>query len=293
MESGQVWQAFVTGDPRARGEALRRLDGQPSVLVLIPALFVATYAGDAAGAAGIAAVATSPSRPERQRAAAHLLRAHLLAAVGRLDDAGAEIAAAAPLHPRRTRRLQGLLLAAPGLAIDTAGLDSLRHALAEAAPGEAMGPDDLRYLTLTPAMDRVFDLYVAGLLDAVAGDLEGAGSRLATLAAVGAADPRLRDDLARGLRAEILRRRGRPAEALEVLEGIRYETWHQAAMGSPFHALARERFLRAALLRELGRTEEADAWRPTRRGTTPWDLLYAGSGQEPPDAIRSNSPSAR
>jgi tetratricopeptide (TPR) repeat protein len=273
LRSAEVLHAILSEDAALRRERVRSISAEPTVLVVIAAIFVATYAGDLEASLEVAEIPTAEWRPARQRGAAHAFRAQLLAGLGSLEAARRELEAAESLHPRLARRVLGLVLAMPDGSPDPTELEPLRHRLATAADDEPFGSDDLRYLTLTPGMDRVFDLYVAGLLDAALGELDAARARAVELAGLDAAEPRLRDDLARGLRADVLRREGRPLEALAELEGIRFETWHQAAMGSPFHALARERSLRASLLGGLGRHDEARRW-SGRLATTPYDLMY-------------------
>jgi DNA-binding SARP family transcriptional activator/Flp pilus assembly protein TadD len=269
----------------ARDDALTAaLRERPAFQVLMPALFVATFAQSPRDAAALAAFAVNGSRPPAQRAAAHAFRAVMFAAAAEPDSTRAALAAAAVLHPRRAARTTALIGAAPSAALTDAERRDALATLQRSGGEEAHSVDDLRYVTHVPGMDVAFDAYAAGLLHAQLGELDAAEAAADRLGVVPASDARLAADLARGVRADVRLRRARRSDgddaarelaaALELLEAIRFETWHQAAMTSPFHTLARERFLRAEVLRELGRDDEAAAWRRTAMHSTPFDLLY-------------------
>ena len=82
---------------------------------------------------------------------------------------------------------------------------------------------------------------------------DGAGDEARALAPLCA-------DLSDGLAAEVARRGGRADVALARLEELRLVVPYQFAGRSVFFARTRERWLRAELLREAGRDDEAEAW---------------------------------
>jgi len=82
------------------------------------------------------------------------------------------------------------------------------------------------------------------------------------------------EHLARTVRALVARSAGRRAEALGMLEQAQPEVWYQLAVTSPFFACAFERYLRADLLRETGRIEEALDWYATLGQSSPYELVY-------------------
>ena len=65
------------------------------------------------------------------------------------------------------------------------------------------------------------------------------------------------NDLAQGVRAEVLWREGKPEEALAELERARWELNYNEAWFSWVAGGVREMFLRARLLQDLGRYQEA------------------------------------
>jgi hypothetical protein len=76
------------------------------------------------------------------------------------------------------------------------------------------------------------------------------------------------------IRAEKLRHDRRPAEALAELERGARDTPFVAAWTSPFVSQAYERYVRAELLHELGRDDEALRWYATFGDNSPYDLVY-------------------
>jgi len=65
------------------------------------------------------------------------------------------------------------------------------------------------------------------------------------------------------VRAAVAAKEGDAARALEHLDMITIGGWFLDAPASPFLALTRERWLRASILRDLGRTTEADRYEGT------------------------------
>jgi hypothetical protein len=59
------------------------------------------------------------------------------------------------------------------------------------------------------------------------------------------------------------------------LERSRPRLWFQLTVASPFFSLASQRYLRAELLREVGRLEEAVGWYKSIAERSPYELIYA------------------
>ena len=113
--------------------------------------------------------------------------------------------------------------------------------------------------------------YLLALIEARRGDTRAAHAHAEALAALPAPpwERSSRRISTRGARARALRAAGNPAAALTELESGRSEAWFQLTVASPFYSQAFERFMRAELLEELGRKEEAEGgggrWRSGRR----------------------------
>jgi tetratricopeptide (TPR) repeat protein len=122
----------------------------------------------------------------------------------------------------------------------------------------------------------VLRLYLLGVLAARAGD-SAARSRAAELDAVGGSPDieSLAHDLAQGVRARLLAVSGDAARALECLERTRMESrCTYIVMQSPFHSYTAERWLRADLLGQLERYEEALRWYESIAQASVYDLIY-------------------
>lgn len=84
----------------------------------------------------------------------------------------------------------------------------------------------------------------------------------------------LTSDLAHGIRASVLRRQGDLEGALDELEKARVDAWYGQTMASPLFARIFERFLRAELLFELERYDEAKGWYANIGQLSPFELPY-------------------
>jgi len=89
----------------------------------------------------------------------------------------------------------------------------------------------------------------------------------------------LHGDLALGVRAEVARLAGNTLEALGYLERTRGHVSSFQAYASPFAGQARERFLRAELLRALGRDVEAIRWYESIGDGAAYDFAYLAPAQ--------------
>jgi hypothetical protein len=121
----------------------------------------------------------------------------------------------------------------------------------------------------------VLRLYLLGLIDVRLGELASARERAELLLALSGPQDGLGASMLLELRASILRARGHVEEALRVLAGPHPRLWFQLTVASPFFSLVSQRFLRAELLRELGRAEEAAGWYTSIAERSPYELIYA------------------
>jgi hypothetical protein len=119
--------------------------------------------------------------------------------------------------------------------------------------------------------------YLLGLLHARLGDASAA-LRLAEDLEQWAplpSDPSLGDDLGVGVRAEVVRLGGDVRGALALLDRIEERPTYQLVLPSPFEPRLRERFLKARLLDDLGRRDEARALYGVIGSRSLFDLPYA------------------
>lgn len=219
-----------------------------------------------------------PDRPDEMQAAIRVWIANLLAAQGKLKAARQELRAVAardsaahlvgrsllsvlPFRPEsenRQKERQRLLD-----RISTWNADTVPERLLPAlflSPAEAY-----------PAARS----YLLGLLRVQNRGQKSALETAARLDQMEASEftPSGPSDFARAIRAEVDRLAGNVEEALEQLEAIRHEVNGVLVLTSVYSD-ARERFIRAELLAEVGRLEEALRWYRTFDGVALGELPY-------------------
>lgn len=267
-------------DSAGLGELVRRMRGEAPIFVYVSAVFIAVYAQDPAAAITMLSPLATEYRPLPVRGAAHAMLAQLEHARGNGAVARSHLTRAEDAHPLLGLQVRALTAVSPYAPAARPELDALLRRV-EAARAAALlppGEADMPYITYHPGIEVDILTYLAGLLRAHLGDDSGAEACARTLDASGHALARAH---AIGIRATVAKLRGRSAQALGLLETLNFETWHQWSMGSPFVSLARERDMRADLLRAVGRQAESSRWRHAQTFSTPWDLPYVRAARLP------------
>jgi DNA-binding SARP family transcriptional activator/TolB-like protein len=253
-------RAFAT-DGRQEGERIIRALAQATDYPVKATVWnAAVVLGDLDTAERVARLFTDAHRSADVRATGHVWAAHLQFARGSLRQARAELQAVAPLRASTTGlEFEALFLLAPFLAPPRHELEALRARLlawdAEAVPASVL-PNDV--FAVHDDLHPLLRLYLLGLVNARLGDHRAAldlARRLEHLE--GASEPALVERLARSVRAEVERLRGDAATALALLEEPELHAWYGRRYHSPFFSQARERYLRAEILAQLGRHDEA------------------------------------
>ncbi len=273
---GVVVLAFVPGDRVKEDSALALLRLAGDEALLSNARTVAVLAPDVLAAERVARLLTEPPRPPEVRARGHVLLAHLEMARGRWRAAQAEVAAADSLDRALALEYRAFLSLAPFLSVPRHDLAALQSALtrwdAAAIPASVIPGDPFR---VHNGLHPQLRLYLLGLLSARLGDRAAALRSAAELERMGNPPEAgtLARDLAQSVRAQAAW--SRPAEALAALEQAPREmSWHLMSW-SPFFSQPYERFLRAELLRTVGRGAEALGWLGSfASAESPYDIVY-------------------
>ncbi len=244
---------------------------------------VALYTGDLAAAERIGREFVGIARSDELKALCHLVLAHLQLAGGRVQAALAELDRAEPLASSWTREVRALFAAMPFVPFPDAALRAVRQDLEGWDPATAR-PKVSVPLLLHNAVHPHLRAWLLGVLDARMLDAAGCarwGETMAELPVPEGEGP-LVERLARALEAQgrVLQRRG--ADALHTLEGAGTDIWYQYAIASPFYSGTFDRFLRATLLEEAGRNDEALGWYTAIAERSPWELPFAA-----PAALRA------
>jgi len=262
--------AIVRGDTAWRRQLLQEARTQSSGYPYAPR-WIALYLSDFTEAEEYARAALASPRPRALRDQVHVSLGLTNAAQGKWRAATAEFAAAERSIPW-AGRMRALSATWPFLAVPDSELMALRAELdawevGAAAPETTPG--------LASALQPQLRLYLLGLLSSRLGDQTQA-LRYATdleQSQHPTETATLVRDLARTIRAHAELRRGRPADALELLEPVKGEMPPEL-LSDPFFSEESARYLRAELLYQLGRNREAIQWYAHGFEGTPNELAY-------------------
>jgi tetratricopeptide (TPR) repeat protein len=197
---------------------------------------------------------TAPHLTSNQRAQGHLMIAQEELAAGRLTAAREELAEAQSLDPDASMISRAYLLLSPYLEVTTGDLSVVRDEVAGWSPA-------------APA-DRVWRLYLLGLLDERMGDPAGAERYASDLQAYAtglntedvASATALAEDLALYLRARLACRAEQYEEAWTLLQQTEPQRWWPTLDWRSHRLQLYERWLTAEVLVARDRREDALHW---------------------------------
>jgi DNA-binding SARP family transcriptional activator len=285
-------RAFSGEDQAAMTRVAEELQHARAITVAIAFSDVALYAGNLAGAELLARSFIQVARSPELRALCHVVLAHLALAAEHPDLAWPELGYAEGLDRTWGLELRGLFATLPFVARTESELREIHGALERWDAG-AVAPSTFLIFAMHNDLHPALRAYLLGLLEVRLGNLPGAAIRLAELGALEPELTGLERSLDVELRATIARAEGRPDEALALLERSQPELWFQLTVASPFFSLASQRFLRAELLHEVGRTAEAVGWYASIAERSPYELIYAPPARSRLTEIRqADSPAA-
>jgi serine/threonine-protein kinase len=278
MLASRALRAYAYHDEPSRAAVGPQLASDRGFWLILSVWYVSVYGRDLEEAQRLARLLVVPLRPPEQQGFGRVLLAHLALARGRWHEARAELAIArvhTPVDALEHRVLLALspVLATPATELITARaeLDSLPATPTTAAASSVPWPR-------SPAsLQPMFRAYHDAMTSARVGDAPARERALAQLAA--APDPSagtsaLKTGLTLSIRAEYERVSGRAAAALSALEQGARATPFVSAWTSSIVAQGYERYVRAELLHELGRDDEALRWYGTFGENSPYDLVY-------------------
>ena len=269
-------KAFTTGTPEEREAVLGRLEGASDPELGLAIWEVGSYSKNIRGALSIADIlATRPGSPGVQ-AVGRNLRVYLLVAQGKWAAARDELAAIRRLDPPVALESAAYLSLVPFLPKDRTQQERLKAGLEDFDPDVPASGNPTKWFNVHDGLHHILKTYLYGMLSAQLGDEAAAERSAAQLAAIEA--PRnagtMATDFALSIRAEMLRRAGAVEEALAELERIRLENWNAMMIASPFLSETYERFMRAELLLEVGRLEEALSWYENLFGSSVYEVAF-------------------
>jgi DNA-binding SARP family transcriptional activator/TolB-like protein len=272
-------RAFTTKDRVAMAQISTELQGARAVTVAIAFSDVALYSGDLAGAENLARSFIQAARSPELRALCHILVAHLALAQGRTDVAWEQLGVAESLDATWGLEVRALVATLPFLVLPDQELREIRGALAGWDPTD-VAPSMFLIFAMHNDLHPAIRAYLLGLLDLRLNDVASAKAQAEALAVWGTTRGGLVESLVVELRAAIAQAEGRLDAALAILEQSHPQLWFQLTVASPFFSLASQRFLRAELLREAGRLEEAAGWYTSIAERSPYELIYAAPARQ-------------
>jgi len=245
------------------GATLDRLRDDDGTAAMNATRALATAAQDMEAALRTAARLAEPNRPPGVRALGEIWTAFLHLARGRRGLADDAFARAAELDPDLAMEHRSLAYTLPFLRYDAAVTRRLAVRMDRWRPGGARTnaepePHYQMHLQSRP----VFAPYLAGRLRLAIGDTVGARRWALEVEAApwSADDPPLPRALSAGLRAELDHLAGDSEGALERLKMAYSGMAYRLRQPSMLLSLARERWLMAEILYQLGRVDEAVRW---------------------------------
>ena len=280
-------RAFSTNDPAAIAQVSEELQTARAITAAIAFSDVALYSGNLAGAEHLARSFIQVARSAELRALCHVQVAHVALAAGRREVADQELRLATSLDETWGLETRAMFAALPFLPLREAEVRSARDALAAWDPSR-VPPSSFIIFAMHNGLHPAFRAYLLGLLELRLGDPASATARLEELYALDSQEGLVRS-LVVELRARLARAEGKPAEGLALLERSRPELWFQLTVASPFFSLASQRFLRAELLEEVGRREEAAGWYGAIAERSPYELIYAAPARARVAAMAASS----
>jgi tetratricopeptide (TPR) repeat protein len=271
-------RAFAAGDRQGIKQVSEELQGARAITVAVAFSDVALYSGDLRGAEDLARSFIQVARSSELRSLCHTLIAHLALARGEIETAWEELHAAQALDATWGLEMRALFASLPFLAVPESRLHAIREELTRWNPAETPASMFLIF-AMHNDLHPAIRVYLLGLLSLRLNDKQAAIAQSLALTEMEDSESGLVPSLAVELRAAVARAEGRTGDALLMLERSRPQLWFQLTVASPFFSLASQRFLRAELLREAGRTREAAGWYASIAERSPYELVYAGAAR--------------
>jgi len=273
----QATFAYGKNNEEGKQEVFEKLKSIPDLKRLNALFHVAVFTDDLDGARQIARLLTVGEHSDEAKTMGHLILAHIEVASGRWNAAKEDLATVASLSPALAIEYKALFAVHPFLEVPvserTAILEELRGWDASDVPPST---SQLPWVNSHDAFHPLFKTYLTGLLDIGLGDYD-AGERLALeLEQTPSAPPdtTLAFDLAQAMRGTSAMRQGRSEEALEEFSKARFQVSFSKQIGSLIHFRSLERYLRAELLYEMGRNEEAKSWFNSFAWSVSYEYIY-------------------
>jgi tetratricopeptide (TPR) repeat protein len=275
MLASRALRAYAYGDDAARAALAPSLAADRGFFLIASVWYVSVYGRDIERAKTLANMLVEPLRPPEQQGFGRIVLAHLDLAQGKWRAARAELAIARAHAPDDALEYQLMLSMAPFLNTPTEELLRMRDELLS-LPAPTLVASTLPWPRTHSGLHPLLRAYAAAMASARTGDDVRRAQLLTELEK--STDPTGATAISKGfalsVAAEQSRKLGRPPQALgELVRGAR-ETPFVPAWTSGFISQAYDRYVRAELLHNLGRDDEALRWYAAFGDNSPYDLVY-------------------
>ncbi len=256
---------FAGSDTLRQKEALEEMAELDDESLQLAMHDVALLYGNLRGAERVCQIMTDPSRRRHCRVTGYLLLAHLALAAGRQREAWEHLnaAEAESVDPSEAILDRAYLSITPSMAFSQPQLEASRRELSK--------------LNYDDAWRCIYRPYLGGILSARLGDYSAALRYAAELDSILSAKGQRPSERptsqslaerrqawigghAHGVRAEVFWARGKASEALAEIQQTRPELHWRLGVGALIYSQAYQRFMRAMLLEQAGRLDEALRW---------------------------------
>lgn len=273
----EALQAYGTSDSDAIAAVERRFPTTNELGLALAAWSVGTYAGNLDGTEHIALVLASPERSLEARQLGLQWLAYFDLARGRRQSAMARLDDLRRIAPGIAIEAEAIFATMPFLPVTSETLEDIARRL-EGLDPSSIPPSGNPSVVFSShdGLHPFIRQYELGLLRARLGQEEAALRHAEAAAAMPLRSTvgSLAQDLSHSVRAAVHYYAGRPEQALAELELARNATWYGQTMASPLYARVAERFLRAEILFDLGRFDEAEDWFETVGEISPTEYPY-------------------
>lgn len=273
----EALRASRIGDTVAWADVVQRLSSTNDVGLVLAGWSIGTYARNLDAAIEVASALTAPDRSLEARQQGLIWLAYFELARGKWEAAKEELEELARFAPGTALEYEAMLATMPFAPVSDTQLADILNRLERLDP-ESIPPSSNPSVAFSShdGLHPFIRAYLLGLLEARLGREDDA---LRYADAAGAiqlesTSGSLADDLSHSVRAAVHYQAGRLEQALAELEAPHYDAWYGQTMVSPLFARVAERFLRAEILFDLERYDEAEDWYTTIGEICPSGLPY-------------------
>ncbi len=270
-------RAYTSGDASKIAAVEARMPSADDIGLVLSAWSIATFPHEIDGAEQVMSTLTASDRSFEARQLGNRWLAYLELARGKRIAAQRKLDELKRIAPGVGLEVEADVSTMPFVPVTDAELSDIADRL------EALDPATIRPSgnpsVVFSSHDELHPLireYRLGLLRARLGDADAALRHAEALGEMELPSTAgsLAADLSQSVRAAVLYGAGRLEESLEELAGARHSAWYGQTMVSPLFSRVGQRFLRAEILFELGRYDEAVQWYSTIGEISPSGLPY-------------------